>query len=129
MGAYIIYRYITTHKSFLHTFINQNFTKMQTQEVLTDVIDMSQSARNYALGTVCDAEEHEDAVDAVIEDYMQGAREMYVKLTTFVNVNDAVPTNNYPVIAKLANDSYAIATFENDMWSVDHIVAWRKLHI
>ena len=102
---------------------------MQTQEVLTDVIDMSQSARNYALGAVCDAEEHEDAVEAVIEDYMQGAREMYVKLTTFVNVNDAVPANNYPVIAKLANDSYTIATFENDMWSVDHIVAWRKLHI
>lgn len=102
---------------------------MQTQEVLTDVIDMSQSARNYALGTVCDAEEHEDAVEAVIEDYMQGAREMYVKLTAFVNVNDAVPANNYPVIAKLANDSYAVATFENDMWSVDHVVAWRKLHI
>ena len=60
---------------------------------------------------------------------MQGAREMYVKLTTFVNVNDAVPANNYPVIAKLANDSYAVATFENDMWSVDNVVAWRKLHI
>ena len=54
---------------------------------------------------------------------MQGAREMYVKLTAFVNVNDAVPANNYPVIAKLANDSYAVATFENDMWSVEHVVA------
>ena len=74
---------------------------MQTQEVLTDVIDMSQSARNYALGTVCDAEEHEDAVEAVIEDYIQGAREMYVKLTTFVNVNDAVPANNYQSLQSL----------------------------
>lgn len=38
---------------------------------------MMHNASEYAIATVADPEQHEDAVQAVIEDYMQGAEDAW----------------------------------------------------
>lgn len=87
-----------------------------------------QKAIEYARNVVVEPDEHIDAVEAVAEDYYQGAVDMYDSIVSFVDVIDALPDTNEDVIVQLIDGNYAIASYCDDMWSVNNVVKWRKLH-